>query len=236
MTESNAAETHFVNGHRIRPPFPAGLHEATFGLGCFWGAERRFWQLPGVYATAVGYAGGHVANPGYKLVCTDTTGHAEVVRVLFDPAKIAYAELLRVFWESHDPTQGNRQGADIGTQYRSAIFWHGEAQHAAAERIAGGDRPVREEHRQRRRCALGVVAPEDDRGRRPLGQPAMQAGRQDELSREGAAGEGPADLAPGDGLAAERWGPRIGDVGGLPREVDGHRADADPPRVQRAKR
>ncbi|MFO1402774.1 MAG: peptide-methionine (S)-S-oxide reductase MsrA [Steroidobacteraceae bacterium] len=133
MTESNAAETHFVNGHRIRPPFPPGLHEATFGLGCFWGAERRFWQLPGVYATAVGYAGGHVANPGYKLVCTDTTGHAEVVRVLFDPAKIAYAELLRVFWESHDPTQGNRQGADIGTQYRSAIFWHGEAQHAAAE-------------------------------------------------------------------------------------------------------
>ena len=133
MTESNAAETHFVNGHRIRPPFPAGLGEATFGLGCFWGAERRFWQLPGVYATAVGYAGGHVANPGYRLVCTDTTGHAEVVRVLFDPAQIDYAELLRVFWESHDPTQGNRQGADIGTQYRSAIFWHDEAQHTAAE-------------------------------------------------------------------------------------------------------
>ena len=133
MADSNAAETHFVNGHRIRPPFPPGLAEATFGLGCFWGAERRFWQLAGVYATAVGYAGGVVAHPTYRLVCTDTTNHAEVVRVVFDPATIGYDELLRVFWESHDPTQGNRQGADIGSQYRSAIFWHDEAQRAAAE-------------------------------------------------------------------------------------------------------
>jgi peptide-methionine (S)-S-oxide reductase len=133
MADSNAAETHFVNGHRIRPPFPRGMAEATFGLGCFWGAERRFWQLPGVYATAVGYAGGHAAHPSYKLVCTGTTNHAEVVRVIYDPATIAYEELLRVFWESHDPTQGMRQGADIGTQYRSVIFCHDAAQRAAAE-------------------------------------------------------------------------------------------------------
>jgi peptide-methionine (S)-S-oxide reductase len=134
MAESNAAETHFVNGHRIRPPFPPGLAEATFGLGCFWGAERRFWQQPGVHATAVGYAGGTVANPDYKLVCTGRTNHAEVVRVIFDPQRIGYQELLRVFWESHDPTQGMRQGADIGTQYRSVIFCHDEAQRDAAEK------------------------------------------------------------------------------------------------------
>jgi peptide-methionine (S)-S-oxide reductase len=127
-------ETHFVNGHRILPPFPAGLERAVFGLGCFWGAEKAFWKLPGVYSTAVGYAGGTVADPGYRLVCTGRTGHAEVVLVLFDPAKITYEELLRVFWESHDPTQGNRQGNDVGTQYRSAIFTHGEVQRAAAER------------------------------------------------------------------------------------------------------
>jgi peptide-methionine (S)-S-oxide reductase len=127
-------ETHFVNGHRILPPFPAGLERAVFGLGCFWGAEQAFWKLPGVYSTAVGYAGGTVADPGYRLVCTGRTGHAEVVLVLFDPAKITYEELLRVFWESHDPTQGNRQGHDVGTQYRSAIFTHGEVQRAAAER------------------------------------------------------------------------------------------------------
>ena len=133
MTDSNTAETHHVSGHRIHPPFPAGLAQATFGLGCFWGAERRYWQLPGVYATAVGYAGGTAAQPSYKLVCTGTTNHAEVVRVIYDPAAITYEELLRVFWESHDPTQGNRQGADIGTQYRSAIFWHDAAQRSVAE-------------------------------------------------------------------------------------------------------
>jgi peptide-methionine (S)-S-oxide reductase len=127
-------ETHFVNGHRILPPFPAGLERAVFGLGCFWGAEKAFWKLPGVYSTAVGYAGGSVADPGYRQVCSGRTGHAEVVLVLFDPAKIGYEELLRVFWESHDPTQGNRQGNDVGTQYRSVIYVHGESQRAAAER------------------------------------------------------------------------------------------------------
>jgi peptide-methionine (S)-S-oxide reductase len=133
MADSNAAETHFVNGRRIRPPFPAGLAEAVFGLGCFWGAERRFWQQPGVYATAVGYAGGTVPDPDYRLVCTGRTNHAEVVRVIYDPKRVSYGELLKVFWESHDPTQGMRQGNDIGTQYRSVIFWHDEAQRAAAE-------------------------------------------------------------------------------------------------------
>jgi peptide-methionine (S)-S-oxide reductase len=127
-------ETHFVNGHRIQPPFPAGLERAVFGLGCFWGAEKAFWKLPGVYSTAVGYAGGSVPNPDYRLVCTGRTGHAEVVLVLFDPAKLPYEELLGVFWESHDPTQGNRQGNDVGTQYRSAIYVDGEAQRVAAER------------------------------------------------------------------------------------------------------
>ena len=133
MVDSNTAETHFVNGQRIRPPFPAGHAEAVFGLGCFWGAERRFWQLPGVYATAVGYAGGTVPDPDYKLVCSGRTNHAEVVRVIYDPQRISYRELLKVFWESHDPTQGMRQGNDICTQYRSVIFWHDEAQRAAAE-------------------------------------------------------------------------------------------------------
>jgi peptide-methionine (S)-S-oxide reductase len=133
MRDSNTAETHFVNGHRIRPPFAAGLAEATFGLGCFWGAERRYWQQPGVHATAVGYAGGTIADPDYRLVCTGRTNHAEVVLVIYDPKLVGYDELLRVFWESHDPTQGMRQGNDIGTQYRSVIFWHDEAQHVAAE-------------------------------------------------------------------------------------------------------
>jgi len=128
------AETHFVNGHRIQPPFPTGLQRAVFGLGCFWGAEKAFWKLPGVYSTAVGYAGGTVADPGYRQVCSGRTGHAEVVLVLFDPAKITYDELLRVFWEAHDPTQGNRQGNDVGTQYRSVIYVQDEAQRAAAER------------------------------------------------------------------------------------------------------
>jgi peptide-methionine (S)-S-oxide reductase len=125
---------HFVNGNRIVPPFPADLQEALFGLGCFWGAERRFWQTDGVYATAVGYAGGFTPNPTYEEVCTGRTGHAEVVRIVFDHATASYDELLRVFWESHDPTQGMRQGNDVGTQYRSVIFTTSPAQLVAAER------------------------------------------------------------------------------------------------------
>ena len=126
-------ETHFVNGNRIVPPFPAGLELADFGLGCFWGAEKAFWKLPGVYATAVGYQGGHTPNPTYREVCTGRTGHTEVVRVVFDPAKLPYERLLKAFWESHDPTQGMQQGNDRGTQYRSAIYTHSEAQLRAAE-------------------------------------------------------------------------------------------------------
>ena len=126
-------EAHFVNGHRIQPPYPDGLERALFAMGCFWGAEKTFWQLPGVYSTAVGYAGGHAANPNYKQVCSGTTGHAEVVQVIFDPKRISYEELLRVFWQSHDPTQGMRQGNDVGTQYRSAIYAIGDAQLKAAE-------------------------------------------------------------------------------------------------------
>jgi peptide-methionine (S)-S-oxide reductase len=126
-------ETHFVNGHRIRPPFPAGLERAVFGLGCFWGAEKTFWELPGVYSTAVGYAGGHSENPTYRQVCSHSTGHAEVVLVVFDSSRVRYEQLLRTFWESHDPTQGMRQGNDIGSQYRSVIFTDGAAQRAAAE-------------------------------------------------------------------------------------------------------
>jgi peptide-methionine (S)-S-oxide reductase len=132
-TPMRVPETHFVNGHRIVPPFPAGLREALFAMGCFWGAERLFWQLPGVYSTAVGYAGGFTANPTYQEVCTGQTGHAEVVRVIYDPQKISYPELLRVFWESHDPTQGMRQGNDVGTQYRSAIYVLDKEQREAAE-------------------------------------------------------------------------------------------------------
>jgi peptide-methionine (S)-S-oxide reductase len=125
-------DTHFVNGHRTVPPFPAGMQEAMFGLGCFWGAERLFWEMPGVYSTAVGYAGGFTPHPTYEEVCTGDTGHAEVVRVIFDPRRIGYQELLKAFWESHDPTQGMRQGNDIGTQYRSVIYTFGPEQSAAA--------------------------------------------------------------------------------------------------------
>jgi peptide-methionine (S)-S-oxide reductase len=124
---------HFVNGHRIVPPFPQSLEEAVFGMGCFWGVERLFWELPGVYSTAVGYAGGPTPNPTYKEVCSGRTGHAEVVKVLYDPSKIDYVDLLKVFWESHDPTQGMRQGNDIGTQYRSVIYASGPEQKAEAE-------------------------------------------------------------------------------------------------------
>lgn len=126
--------THFVNGHSIVPPFPAGLCEAVFGMGCFWGAERVLWQLPGVYATAVGYAGGSTKNPTYEEVSSGLTGHAEVVRVTYDPAKISYEALLKVFWESHDPTQGMRQGNDVGTQYRSAIYVTNPEQKEVAEK------------------------------------------------------------------------------------------------------
>jgi len=126
-------EAHFVNGRPLAPPYPDGLEVAEFGLGCFWGAERRFWQAPGVRVTAVGYSGGFTPNPDYKEVCSGRTGHTEVVRVVFDPRELAYAELLRIFWESHDPTQGMRQGGDIGTQYRSAIYTTSAAQQAQAE-------------------------------------------------------------------------------------------------------
>jgi peptide-methionine (S)-S-oxide reductase len=125
---------HFVNRHRIVPPFPAGLRDAVFGMGCFWGAERIFWQLPGVYSTSVGYAGGYTPNPTYKEVCSGQTGHTEVVRVVYDPKVVSYEALLKVFWEWHDPTQGMRQGNDLGTQYRSAIYVFGEEQREAAER------------------------------------------------------------------------------------------------------
>jgi peptide-methionine (S)-S-oxide reductase len=126
-------ETHFVLGTPLEPPFPEGVETAIFGMGCFWGAERGFWQTPGVYTTAVGYAGGHTPNPTYEEVCSGRTGHDEVVLVAFRPEEISYDELLRVFWEGHDPTQGMRQGNDVGTQYRSAIFATSDAQREAAE-------------------------------------------------------------------------------------------------------
>ena len=126
-------DKHFVNGAPIAAPFPAGLEKAVFGLGCFWGAERKFWQLPGVYSTAVGYAAGYTPNPTYREVCSGMTGHNEVVLVVFDPKKVSYDTLLKTFWESHDPTQGMRQGNDVGTQYRSGIYTFDAAQRAAAE-------------------------------------------------------------------------------------------------------
>jgi len=127
-------EKHHVNGARLEPPFPEGLEQAMFALGCFWGAERKFWQTPGVYTTAVGYAAGYTPNPTYREVCSGATGHAEVVLVVFDPRKVSYSDLLKVFWESHDPTQGMRQGNDVGTQYRSGIYYFNDAQREIAER------------------------------------------------------------------------------------------------------
>jgi peptide-methionine (S)-S-oxide reductase len=126
-------DQHFVNGARLEPPFPAGTEMALFAMGCFWGAERKFWETKGVYSTSVGYAGGFTPNPTYEEVCTGRTGHAEVVRVVFDPAVVSYPELLRVFWENHDPTQEMRQGNDVGTQYRSAIYCYSPEQRSAAE-------------------------------------------------------------------------------------------------------
>ena len=127
-------DAHFVNHHRLEPPFPDGLERAMVGMGCFWGAERKFWQLPGVYSTAVGYAAGYTPNPTYREVCSGMTGHAEVVLVIFDPKQFSYDDLLKVFWENHDPTQGMRQGNDVGTQYRSGIYTYNDAQQRAAER------------------------------------------------------------------------------------------------------
>ena len=137
-------EHHAVNGNRITPPFPAGLEQAVFGMGCFWGAERKFWQAPGVYSTAVGYAGGYTPNPSYKEVCSGMTGHTEVVLVVFDPKVTSYDAILKLFWENHDPTQGMRQGNDVGTQYRSAIYAYSPEQRAAAD-----------ESRRRFQAALG---------------------------------------------------------------------------------
>ena len=131
-TRMSVPDAHFVSGARLLPPFPEGTQIADFGMGCFWGAERIFWQAPGVYSTSVGYAGGFTPNPTYEEVCSGLTGHAEMVRVVFDPAKVSYDDLLRLFWENHDPTQGNRQGNDVGTQYRSAIYCHGDEQLKAA--------------------------------------------------------------------------------------------------------
>ncbi|MEX1134244.1 MAG: peptide-methionine (S)-S-oxide reductase MsrA [Acidimicrobiia bacterium] len=125
---------HFVNGNPLAPPFPDDTESAVFGMGCFWGAERRFWKMPGVYSTAVGYAGGYTPNPSYEEVCTGRTGHSEVVLVVYRPAEVSYEELLRTFWETHDPTQGMRQGNDMGTQYRSAIYTTTDAQLETAKR------------------------------------------------------------------------------------------------------
>jgi len=127
------AARHFVNGNPIAPPFPAYLQQAVFGMGCFWGAERKFWQQPGVFSTAVGYAGGYTPNPSYQEVCTGMTAHTEAVLAVFDPAQISYADLLAIFWESHNPTQGMRQGNDSGSQYRSAIYTFSDEQQSAAE-------------------------------------------------------------------------------------------------------
>lgn len=126
-------QEHFVNGNPLQPPFPVGLATAVFALGCFWGAERKFWEMPGMFSTAVGYAGGPTPNPTYEEVCSGRTGHTEVVLVVYDPEQVNYQQLLATFWESHDPTQGMRQGNDVGTQYRSAIYTQNDAQHTLAE-------------------------------------------------------------------------------------------------------
>ncbi|NJL85755.1 MAG: peptide-methionine (S)-S-oxide reductase MsrA [Leptolyngbyaceae cyanobacterium SM1_1_3] len=126
-------EKHYVNGNRLTPPYPEGMKTALFGMGCFWGAERKFWQLEGVYSTAVGYAGGHTPNPTYQEVCSGMTGHNEVVQVVYNPDVISYEQLLKVFWESHNPTQGMRQGNDTGTQYRSGIYVYSDEQRQLAE-------------------------------------------------------------------------------------------------------
>jgi peptide-methionine (S)-S-oxide reductase len=141
-TPIRTAERHFVNGTSIKPPYPAGSELATFALGCFWGAEKLFWQTPGVLSTSVGYAGGSTPNPTYEEVCTGRTGHAEAVQVVFDPSVVSYEQLLKLFWEDHDPTQGMRQGNDRGTQYRSVIYTHSDAQRATA--IASRDMYQRE--------------------------------------------------------------------------------------------
>jgi peptide-methionine (S)-S-oxide reductase len=135
--EMPVPERHAVLGTPLKPPFPDGFEQAILGLGCFWGAERVFWQAPGVYTTAVGYAGGITTNPTYEEVCSGRTGHTEAVLVVFDPAKTSYEEILRLFWENHDPTQGMRQGNDVGTQYRSAIYWTTDEQRAIAEAMRG---------------------------------------------------------------------------------------------------
>src|SRR5579859_6851251 len=127
------APRHFVLGTPMQPPFPAGMQTAMFAMGCFWGAEKKFWEVPGVFSTQVGYAAGVTPNPTYREVCSGQTGHAEVARVVFDPSKVSYADLLRAFWENHDPTQGMRQGNDVGTQYRSGIYFEGDTQKRAAE-------------------------------------------------------------------------------------------------------
>lgn len=153
-------EAHFVNGRPLTAPFPAGLQQVLFGMGCFWGAERRLWQQPGVWVTAVGYAGGYTPNPTYDEVCSGLTGHSEVVLVVYNPQETSFEQLLKVFWEAHDPTQGMRQGGDIGTQYRSVIYTFDAAQKAAA--LASRELPSRtgesrlrpHHHRDRRRPAL----------------------------------------------------------------------------------
>jgi peptide-methionine (S)-S-oxide reductase len=145
---------HVKQGARLEPPFPAGHEQALFALGCFWGAEKKFWQTPGVYTTAVGYTAGYTPNPTYREVCSGATGHTEAVLVVFDPGKISYADLLRIFWESHDPTQGMRQGNDVGTQYRSGIYYYNEAQREAAER-------TRESYQQQlSRAGYGTITTE----------------------------------------------------------------------------
>ncbi len=135
--EMPVTNRHHVNGNPLKPPFPEGMEMALFGLGCFWGAEKAFWNARGVYSTSVGYAGGITANPTYEEVCSGMTGHNEVVRVVFDPAKTSYADLLKLFWESHNPTQGMRQGNDVGTQYRSGIYVYGDTQRRLAEESRG---------------------------------------------------------------------------------------------------